>query len=54
MTLRARYEEINDMDVVPHRPPIPLPPLTPVYEPVPTPTLAPEEGLELKEPIPVL
>ena len=40
------------MDVVPHGPPIPAPPLTLVYEPALAPALAPEEGLELDEPIP--
>ena len=32
-TLRARHEEINDMDVVPHGPPIPPLPPAPIYAP---------------------
>ena len=51
-TLRARHEEINDVDVVPHGPPIPAPPPTPVYAPAPTPVPALEEGIGPDEPIP--
>ena len=51
-TLRARHEEINFMDVVPHGPPIPTPPLILIYAPAPAPTT--EEGLKLDEPVPVV
>ena len=51
-TLRARHEEINDMDVVPHGPPIPAPPPAPVYAPAPAPVPAPEEGIGPEELIP--
>ena len=44
-TLRARHKEINDMDIVPHGPPIPAPPPAPVYAPAPAPVPAPEEGI---------
>ena len=36
-TLKARYEEINDIDVVPYGPLILAPPPTPVYASVPAP-----------------
>ena len=44
-TLRARHKEINDIDVVPHGPPIPAPPPAPVYTPAPAPVPAIEEGI---------
>ena len=52
--LRVRHEEINDMDVVPQGPPIPVPPLAPVYAPAPAPVPAVEEGIGPNEPIPEL
>ena len=50
--LRARHEEINDIDVVSHGPLIPAPPPAPVY--VPAPVLVPilEEGIGPDELIP--
>ena len=51
-TLRARHEEINNIDTVPHGPPILDPPLAPVYAPAPALVLVQEEGIELDEPIP--
>ena len=51
-TLRVRHEEINDMDIVPHGPPILAPPLALIYEPTPDLVPAPEEGIEPDEPIP--
>ena len=50
--LRARHEEINDMDVVPHGPPIPAPPSAPIYAPALAPILALEEGIGPDELIP--
>ena len=50
--LRVRHEEINDMDVVPHGPPILAPPPAPIYAPVPAPVPTVEEGIEPDEPIP--
>ena len=47
--LRARYEGINNMDVVWHGPLIPASPPAPAYEPVHNP--APEKGLGLEAPI---
>ena len=51
-TLRARHEEIIDMDVVPHGPPIPAPPPAPVYAPAPALVPAPEKGIGPNELIP--
>ena len=51
VTLRARHEEINDMDVAPRGPPIPVLPPVLVYEPGPTPAPNLKEDLELDEPI---
>ena len=51
-TLRARHEEIIDMDVVPHGPPIPAPPPAPVHAPAPAPVPAPKEGIGPEELIP--
>ena len=49
--LRARHEEINDLDVVPHGPPIPAPPPAPVYAPAPALVHAPDEEIGPDEPI---
>ena len=49
--LRARHEEINDIDVVLHGPPIPVPPPALVYMPAFAPVPAPEKGIEPDEPI---
>ena len=50
--LRARHEEINDMNVVLHGPLIPAPPLAPVYVPASTPVPTLKEDIEPDEPIP--
>ena len=51
-TLRARHEKINNMDVVPHGPPIPAPLPATVYTPAPAPVPTLEEGIGPDELIP--